>query len=464
MSDNVRSLFISDANAALATDLYQLTMAAAYFENRCHQTSTFELFVRKLPPNRSFLVAAGLEQALHYLKTFHFDEKNIKFLRAHPMFKNVSDSFFHFLKRLRFSGDVWAVPEGTLVFAEEPLLRVSAPIIEAQLVETYLLSTLNFQTTIASKAARVCLAAGGRDIVEFGSRRAHGPQAAVLAARAAFIGGCVGTSNVLAGCELGIPIYGTMAHSFIMSFADETEAFLKYQTCFPENTIILVDTYDTIEGVKKAIAMGAAFQGVRLDSGNLLLLSRKVRKLLDAAGRNHVKIMASGDLNEEIIHKLISQRAPIDVFGVGTELAVSKDQPALSGIYKLVAQREGARWVGKAKYSEKKTTDPGSKQVYRITGKDGKFTGDIISLDEEPAPPRSKPLLVKVMRRGEIVVDPPDVRELRATTRRQLEQLPERYKSLFKVGRYPVRKSARLEDLRKDVMREQEMAYKPAPR
>ncbi len=449
----LHSLFLAEDNLALATDLYQLTMAAAYFENNCRQTSTFELFVRKLPRGRSFLVAAGLEQALHYLSALRFSPEAIKYLRGHPVFKNVSQAFFDYLAGFRFAGEVWAMPEGTIAFAEEPLLRVTAPVIEAQLVETYLLSTINFQTSIASKATRMYLAARGRAVIEFGTRRAHGAQAAVMAARAAYIGGCLGTSNVLAGYEMGIPIYGTMAHSFVMAFPDEVEAFRSYQRAFPESTVLLVDTYDSIAAVKRAIDMGVPFQGIRLDSGDLIMLSRRARELLDSAGLNQVKVVASGDLNEKIIAKLTAEGAPIDIFGVGTELSTSRDQPALGGIYKLVEQREDSRRVPKAKYSEKKATYPGGKQVYRLLAPDGSFSGDIIALSDEPPPEGAVPLLIKVMEGGRPVVDLPELAESRARTIEQLSRLPEPYKRLEGAARYPVKKSARLNRLRRRTVR-----------
>src|SRR5712692_9713257 len=320
----------------LTTDLYELTMAAAYFENGLRNRAIFELFIRKLPRHRSYLIVAGLEQALDYLSTLRFTADQIDYLREHPSFKNVSREFFDYLGEFRFTGDVWAMPEGTAAFAMEPLLRVSAPIIEAQVVETFLLSTVNFQTMIASKAARVVTAARGRSVVEFGTRRAHGTEAGLFAARAAYIGGCIGTSNVEAGHLFGIPTFGTLAHSFVMSFKEEDEAFRAFLKVFPETATILVDTYDTIAAMKRlASDFAPSIPAVRLDSGDLCELSKEVRGILDHAGMTNTKIFASGDLNEYKIADLISRGAQIDSFGVGTELATSHDAPSLGGVYKL---------------------------------------------------------------------------------------------------------------------------------
>ena len=279
-----RTVFVPDL--ALATDLYELTMAAAYYDNKETAEATFELFVRSYPKNRSYLLAAGLEQAVEYLSQLRFKEEHIAFLKKHPTFKNVSKEFFNYLKNFRFNGDMWAIPEGTVFFTDEPILRVTAPIIEAQIVETYLLSLINFETLIATKATRVAQSARGKGVVEFGSRRAHGPEAAVLAARASYIGGCIGTSNVLAGYLFDIPTYGTMAHSFIMDYDSEEEAFERFCKVFPTSRALLLDTYDTIEGAKKAASSGVNPTLVRLDSGDRYDLSKKVRKILDEALRD----------------------------------------------------------------------------------------------------------------------------------------------------------------------------------
>src|SRR5512138_2131265 len=287
-------------------------MAAAFFENGFNPRASFELFVRRLPERRSYLLAAGLEQALDYLQRLRFKGDEIEYLRRHPAFGNVRPAFFEYLRELRFTGEVWAMAEGTPAFADEPLLRVTAPIIEGQIVETFLLTMLTSQTMIASKAARVVEAAQGRGVVEFGTRRAHGPESGVLAARAAYIGGCVGTSNVEAGLRFGIPTSGTMAHSFIMAFADEGEAFRMFEQVFPENSILLLDTYDTLAAVDKIVALGLRPQGVRLDSGNLVALSKLVRSKLDAGGLHETKIFASSDLDEDSITELLARGASVD--------------------------------------------------------------------------------------------------------------------------------------------------------
>lgn len=392
----------------LTTDLYELTMAAAYFENGLHNKAFFDLFVRSLPASRSYLIAAGLEQALDYLSTLRFTSDQIDYVREHPSFEKVSREFFDYLSEFKFTGDVWAMPEGTIAFAMEPLLRVSAPIIEAQVVETFLLSTINFQTMIASKAARIVAAARGRGVIEFGTRRAHGTEAGLLAARAAYISGCIGTSNVEAGHLFGIPTFGTLAHSFVMSFEDEDEAFRAFLKVFPQTATVLVDTYDTIAAVKRlARDFGGPIPAVRLDSGDLCELSKQVRQILDEAGMTKTKIFASGDLNEYKIADLISRGARIDSFGVGTELATSYDAPALSGVYKLAALEENGTVSMRVKLSHDKSTYPGPKQVWRFTDKTGTYARDVVALaDEEP--PNSKefvscePLLEPVMKQGRV--------------------------------------------------------------
>lgn len=388
----------------LSTDLYQLAMAAAIFDNRrSHEQATFEMFVRSLPKTRSYLITAGLEEVLDYLHSLHFTGEQIDSIRRHPSFRNVSSEFFDYLAQFKFTGDVWAMPEGSAVFANEPMLRISAPIIEAQFVETYILATMNFQTMIASKAARMVTAAKGRSIIEFGTRRAHGSEAGLLAARAAYLCGCVGTSNVEAGFLFGIPVFGTLAHSFIMSFDEEDEAFQAYLKVFPETATILVDTYDTLAAVRRLAGFKENFAAIRLDSGDLLSLSIEAREILDRAGKTDVKIFASGDLNEYLIAELLAGGARIDAFGVGTQLATSFDRPALGGVYKLVSLTDGDEVKLKMKLSPEKATYPGAKQVWRHTGEDGRYAGDVIALENEIAPEKPgqwRPLLHKVMSQG----------------------------------------------------------------
>ncbi|MEK6764722.1 MAG: nicotinate phosphoribosyltransferase [Planctomycetota bacterium] len=450
-SKQPKPLFLNDANLCLATDLYQLTMIAGYFECRKNHKSTFELFVRNLPEKRSYLIAAGLEQAIHYLRNLRFTEEYLKYLKNLPVFKNVSRGFFNYLRNFRFIGDVYAIPEGTVFFANEPIIRVTAPMIEAQIVETYLLSMINYQTLIASKASRVVHAARGRDVIDFGTRRAHGPQAGVLAARACFIGGCAGTSNVLAACELGIPPIGTVAHSWVMAYDDEYESYKDFHKVFPDNTILLIDTYDTITGAKLATKIGRKLKGVRLDSGNIMSLSKKVRKILDDAGLGHVKITASGDLNEYKISQMLDKGTCIDSFGVGTEMVTSKDVPALGGIYKLVEQEKEGRSIPKMKFSKDKSTCPSKKQVYRFLNNKGMFKKDIIGLVDEVFD--AEVLLLPVMKKGKLIYKIPTVQQIQRVAGKNISQLPDKFKDLDCKAFYPVTISKRLRQVRDETKR-----------
>ena len=451
-------MHLSGPFSGLLTDLYELTMAAGYVQNRFDARATFELFVRNLPHRRNYLVAAGLEQALDFLENVRFSSEDVSYLRALPFFRNVHSDFFDYLSRFQFSGDVWALPEGTVFFPGEPLLRVTAPIADAQLVETSLLSILHFQTLIASKASRVTTAAGGRPVVEFGSRRAHGVEAGVLAARAGFIGGCEGTSNTFAGRSFSIPVYGTQAHSWIMAHEDEAEAFSDFLDVFPEQSTLLVDTYDVHAAIEKIIALGRKPAGVRLDSGDALADSQWVRKRLDQAGWNDVKIFASGELDEERIENLLQRGARIDAFGVGTALSTSSDSPNVGVIYKLVEVDSGDTVRNAAKFSQEKITYPGRKQVFRFSGGDGKFSEDIIGLDTEPFP-GSDPLLVPVMRKGKRIVAadqdlPAVMKSAQSRHFADRARLPEHIVALRAAEPpFPVRYSERLEELR-DLVRQ----------
>ncbi len=448
--------FGNEYNMGLLTDLYQLTMAASYFEHGKNEIATFDMFVRKLPKNRNYLVAVGLEQVLEYLENLHFGEEDIAYLKKQGIFK---DEFLEYLKEFRFTGDVYAVKEGTIIFANEPILRITAPRIEAQIVETYILNQINFQTMIASKASRIVHAAKKAAVVDFSPRRDHGSDAALKAARASYIAGCVGTSNVLAGKIYEIPIIGTMAHSYIMSFDDELEAFRTYAKTFPENTVLLIDTYNTIEGAKKAViiakemgAKGYKLKGVRLDSGDLVELSKKVRRILDKEGLDYVKIVASSDLNEYKIAELIEKGAKIDIYGVGTEMGTSKDAPAISGVYKLCedTNKEG-KLVAKIKLSEGKITLPGRKQVYRISNKNGEYKKDIIALEEEILD--GEPLLEKVMENGRRLQEKEKITEIRKRTLENLARLPKKYKSINNYEAYPVEISTKLKILIEDLIK-----------
>ncbi len=378
-------------NTPLQTDLYQLTMAAAYWQaGMADRESVFHLFFRRLPFQGGYAVAAGLEPALEWLENFRFRREDLDYLASlrtrndRPLFP---DAFLACLGDLRLSLDIDAIPEGAAAFAHQPLLRVQGKILHAQLVETALLNIVNFQTLIATKAARICHAAAGAPVIEFGYRRAHGPDGALSASRAAWIGGCEGTSNVLAGRRFGIPVRGTHAHSWVMSFDDEQEAFDRYAEAMPDNSTLLVDTYDTLAGVEKAIAtarklrgQGHELAGIRLDSGDLAWLSQQARAKLDAAGFPDVKIVASNDLDEHLIESLRHQDAKIDIWGVGTNLVTAADQPALGGVYKLSAlRRDDGSWQPRIKLSEQraKSSIPGRLQVRRFT-ENGSFIGDAI--------------------------------------------------------------------------------------
>ena len=449
-------MFLGGSFSGLLTDLYELTMAAGYVQNRFEALATFELFVRHLPNRRNYLVAAGLEQALDFLENVSFSSEDVAYLRALPSFRSVHSSFFDYLSRFQFTGDVWALPEGTIFFPGEPLLRVTAPIAEAQLVETGLLSILHFQTLIASKASRVTASAAGRPVVEFGSRRAHGMEAGVLAARAAFIGGCEGTSNTYAGRRFCIPVYGTQAHSWIMAHEDEADAFRDFLNVFPDESTLLVDTYDVHAAIEKIIALERKPGGVRLDSGDVLADSQWVRKRLDSAGLYDVKIFASGELDEERIQILLQSGARLDAFGVGTALSTSSDSPNIGVIYKLVEVDLGDTVRNAAKFSQEKITYPGRKQVFRFADKDRKFSGDVIGLDTESFP-GSEPLLVPVMRAGKRIAAA-DEDPLAVMKRGQSRHLSDRAHLpegilLLRTAEppFPVRYSERLEELRDQV-------------
>lgn len=440
--------FVTRDNMALLTDLYELCMAAAYFEQAPRATATFDLFVRKLSPRRSYLVFAGLERALSYLAHLRFHPRAIRYLRSLGLF---SQEFLSYLQRLRFRGDVEAMPEGTVFFPNEPVLRVRANIIEAQLVETFLLNAVTLPTLIASKAARVVEAARGRPVVEFGLRRAHGADAGLEGARAACIGGCAGTSNVLAGQEYGLPIFGTMAHAFVQAFATETDAYRAFVRTFPRGTTLLIDTYDTLGGAERAARVaqelrrvGGRLGGVRLDSGDLLADSRRVRRILDRASCGDVKIFASGNLTDESVAALVRNGAPINAFGVGTDLSVSADAPTLDTVYKLSEITRDGRPEPTMKLSLHKQTYPGRKQVRRIV-RNGVMVADILALEDEPAPGR--PLLQPVMRGGRPVAAPPALADVRRHAARERARLPVGLRRLTGGPVYPVRISPGLRRL-----------------
>jgi nicotinate phosphoribosyltransferase len=355
----------------LLTDLYELTMAAGYFEaGKTEEIATFEFTIRRLPANRNFVLAAGLPQAVDYLLNLSFTSEEIDYLRGLKQFSHAPPAFFDYLHNFHFTGDLFAVPEGTPLFAGEPMLAIRAPMIEAQIPETYLLSAITFPTLIASKAARCVEAAAGRAVIEFGTRRAHTPEAGVLGARAAYLGGCTATSNTLAGMQFGVPVSGTAAHAWVMSFACEMEAFRHLQRTLGDATVQLLDTYDTVTGARRVAKLGKPLWGVRIDSGDFAALSRQVRGILDEASLHDAKIMASGDLDEYKIRELVTGGAPIDAFGVGTQLATSADAPAMGAVYKMVELNISGIKRFTAKYSVDKITVPGSKQVFRGEARD----------------------------------------------------------------------------------------------
>jgi nicotinate phosphoribosyltransferase len=444
-------------HSGLLTDLYELTMAAGYMQTGFDGRATFELFVRHLPQRRNYLVAAGLQQALEFLENVHFTPAEIDYLRSHRVFRHVRDEFFTYLAKFRFTGDVWAMPEGTLLFAGEPMLRVTAPIIEGQILETYLLATMSYQTMVASKAARVVTAARGRQIVDFGARRAHGSEASLLAARAAAIGGCEGTSNVLAGQQFGMNTYGTQAHSWVMAHEGEAEAFRNFLDAFPEDAVLLLDTYDVHKALAEIISIGRKPAGVRLDSGDLARDSRWVRRELDRAGWNDVKVFASGDLDELKIATLLAKGAAIDAFGVGTALATPGDAPHLNLIYKLVEVERGGKTREAAKLTRAKATYPGRKQVYRYSTASGEFKNDRIALESEHVEKGGEPLLIEVMRDGRRAASAEPVSILRERCLQGLARLPQRYRQINRAVAYPVRYTkalhASLEKVRQRIRR-----------
>lgn len=425
-------------DAALFTDLYELTMAAAFFREGLNGSATFSLFVRRLPPERGFLVAAGLADVLEYLGGFRFSADALDYLRSLDRFE---PAFLTYLKTVRFTGQVRAVREGTVLFADEPMLEVTAPLIEAQVIETAVINFCHLQTMLASKAARAVLAAGGRSLAEFGLRRSHGTDAGMKAARCAILAGFDSTSNVLAGRTFAAPLSGTMAHSFVTAFPREIDAFLAYARSFPDSAVLLLDTYDTPRAARLAVdvatvlaASGHRLAGVRLDSGNLAPLSREVRAILDAGGCPDVRILVSGGLDEHDVEALIAAGAPIDGFGIGTRLDVSADAPSLEMVYKLVAI-EGRDVL---KLSPGKETWVGAKQVLRRRGTDGRLAGDTLALDDEARPPGAERLLQTVMADGQPTGPTPTLESLREHCARELASLPDGVRRLREPASYPV--------------------------
>ena len=466
----------------MMTDLYQLTMMYGYFKHgMAVNEGVFDVFFRP-KSNITYAIAAGLQSVIDYINNLHFGPEDLAYLRSLDLF---DEPFLAYLGELRFTGEIYAVPEGTVVFPYEPLVRVRAPILQAQLIETALLTFVNHQTLIATKASRVCYAAGGGAVLEFGLRRAQGADAGIYGARAAVIGGCSSTSNVLAGEMFGIGVSGTHAHSWVMSFPDELSAFRAYADTFPKACLLLVDTYDTLRsGVPNAITVfrelrerGYEPMGIRLDSGDLAYLSKRARVMLDEAGFPQAKICASSDLDENVIRDLKMQGCRIDTWGVGTRLITSEDNPALGGVYKMAAEVVDGRMVPKIKLSDNpaKVTNPGYKKLFRLYGPDGMAIADLIALEEETLD-ETKPLrifdpehsyknmlveqftarelLVPVFREGRQIYTSPSVAEIRAYARRELDTMWDEYRRLMQPHIYKVDLSDRLYDLKKRLIRE----------
>ena len=437
-------------NLALLTDLYQLTMAQGYFQSQRMALATFSLFVRSYPPNRSYFVSAGLQDVLEFLEQFQIDSAGIDYLRSRRMF---TDDFLDFLKGLKFTGDVWAIPEGRLFFKDEPVMEVTAPIVESQIVETFIINQINFQSLIATKAARCVHAAGARSVVDFSLRRTHGIDAGMKVARSSYLAGAAGTSNVRAGQHYGIPIVGTIAHSFVSSFEHEIDAFRAFVSSFPNNSTLLIDTYDTLAGARKAVqvakemaARGQRLQGVRIDSGDLAKLAVDVRKIFDDAGLTDVKIIGSGGLDEYDLAEFSEAKIPYDSYGVGTKMGVSADAPWSDVAYKLVEY--DSRPV--LKLSTGKVSSPGRKQIFRVCDEQSQLHKDIIALRSENVA-GSEPLLKQVMSAGKITVPPPSLEEIRSVFMSEFARLPEAIKAIQNPSRYLVEHSARLQAYCADV-------------
>ena len=475
---------MSKRNLTLLTDLYELTMMQGYYEKGQNENVIFDVFFRQNPCNNGYSVCAGLDQVIDYIKNLHFDD--VDYLRGLGIFK---EDFLHYLSGFHFSGDIYAIPEGTVVFPKEPLLKVVAPIMEAQLVETAILNIINHQSLIATKTSRIVFAANGDGIMEFGLRRAQGPDAGLYGARAAMIGGCVGTSNVLAGQMFDVPVMGTHAHSWIMSFPDEYTAFKTYAEMYPDNCTLLVDTYDTLKsGVPNAIRVFQEFKdagkplikyGIRLDSGDLAYLSKEARKMLDEAGFPEATICASNDLDEFLLHDLKMQGAAIDSWGVGTNLITSKDCPSFGGVYKLAAiQNEEGEFVPKIKISEntEKITNPGNKTIYRIYEKaSGKIKADLICFADEVIDPKQdlllfdpmdtwkktklaggtytvREILLPIFKNGECLYKSPTLKEIAAYCREEKDTLWDETKRLFYPHRVYVDLSQKLYAVKQSLL------------
>lgn len=476
---------MDNMNLTMLTDFYELTMANGYFQNGLQDKQAyFDMFFRKVPDNGGFAIMAGVEQLIDYLKNLKFDDKDIEYLRSKNLF---SEEFLQYLKNFKFSCDVWAIPEGTPIFPNEPVVMVRGPVIEAQFVETMILLTINHQSLIATKANRIVRAAQGRDVMEFGSRRAQGYDGAIFGARAAYIGGCVGTACTIAEKEFDIPVIGTMAHSWIQMFPTELEAFRAYAMTYPDNCTFLVDTYNVLKsGVPNAIKVfneeivprGFRPKGVRIDSGDITYLSKETRKMLDDAGFHDCKIVASNSLDEFIIRDILIQGAQVDLFGVGERLITSKSEPVFGGVYKLVAVEENGQMIPKIKLSENvgKITNPGFKQAWRLFDKEsGKAIADVLTTNDEEID-ESKPyelfdpeytwkrkvvtnfvakrLLIKIFDKGTSVYESPKLSEIKSYCKEQTDTLWDEIKRFENPHKYYVDLSRPLWEMKESLLQE----------
>ncbi len=426
---------MTPSTSPLTTDLYELNMVQAYLDKAENNEAVFEFFVRKLPARRGFLLAAGLEDALGYLETLHYSDAEIAWLKGTGRFR---DNLIDFLQGFRFTGDVHAIPEGTVCFTNEPLLRITAPLPQAQLVESRLINIMHYQTLIASKAARMVLAAPGKALSDFGLRTAHGAEAGLFSARASYIAGFAGAANVLAGPRYGIPVVGTMAHSYVQVHDNEKQAFEDFARTRPEGVVLLIDTYDTEAGARKVVELypklkkdGILIRGVRIDSGDLVVMSKKVRRIFDEGGLKDVIILVSGGVNEDVLQVMMKEKAPIDGYGIGVSLDVSTDAPALDCAYKL----QEYAGIPRRKLSEGKATWPGRKQVWRAYDADGRMRGDILSVESDKQP--GETVIVQVMRGGKRLAPAPTLAQIRERAAADLKRLPEPLRRLDDFN-YPV--------------------------
>jgi len=441
----------NEFSLSLWTDLYQITSAAAFFINGVNPRVSFELYVPKLPRNRNYLIAVGLEHVVEYLSEFRFTDDDIEFLRSLPQFCSTPKEFFSYLKEMRFGGDLWALPEGTPFFPREPILRITAPLIEAQIVESYILNAINYPITVASKAARIVESANHINVIDFGFRRAPTPHAAHFASRAAFIAGFEATSNLEGARRYGIPAIGIIPYSFVLPFESEQEALKKYARAFPNGALVLIDTLKPAEATREVIACGEKLRGVRISSKELLKLSRNVREMLNSAGHQDTKIIASGELDEVKIHKLVQANAPIDYFGVGAGLVSPAESETVEGTYKLVEIEDNGRIRYPEKFLSGRKILPGKKQILRKVDDNGKYCGDCISKAGEVPQNNEIACIRKIMERGKLISPLPSIKEIRKYCLEEIRKLPEELRNISGRYTYPVRISPSLRKIRKTI-------------